>query len=300
MSQIRLAGWFWNMNEKFLRYNLNLTEDSSWLVVSPNSVMENLELYIQEVGEFYIQGPFMVEREGLASYQIAFLYGGEQFLTFRRKEYLMNAGSAYFINCREPYRVDGSGYGHSAFIHFDCAKAAHYFDQFYTANNNSPVLHISAPCFIEQSIMQLLALYKDGTTAEASYQGIEIIISLMTQMLMTVFPKHDNEHFSECVTKTLNYLCANYSKKILLNDLAQETHMSKFHLSRLFRQATGASPIEYLMRVRINKAKELLRQTTYTVSQVSEKIGMENTSYFIKFFRRHEKMSPGEYRKKWS
>lgn len=261
--------------------------------------MHSLAICIQELGEFCFQNLFLTEREGLDSYQIAYMFEGELSLQYRDKEHVIDAGKAFFIDCREHYRLDGKGYAHSLFVHFDCDKASHYFERFYALNNNSPVLSIPAPCFIDKSIMQLLTLFKEGTTAEASYRGGEIIISLMTQVLMAVFPKNDNEMFSECVKNTLHYLRMNYNQKITLNDLANETHISKFHLSRLFRRALGVSPIEYLMSIRVNKAKELLRQTTYTVSQISEKIGLENTSYFIKLFRRHEKMSPGEYRRKW-
>jgi len=286
------------MEEKFLKSDGKLLDDSILTVISVNPVMMNLGYCIQEIGDFFFQGHY-TEREGLDSYQIAFIFGGEQTLQYRGREYPLGAGSAFFIDCRYHYRIDGMGNEHVVFVHFLCDKASFFVEQFFALNNNSPVLRLESPCFVDTGIMHLMKLFKEGTEVEASYQGYEIINSLMTQLMMTVLQKRDSGHYDEYVEKIICYLNENYYRKITLNELAQETHLSKFHMSRLFCQKTGASPIEYLMRIRINKAKELLRQTTYSVSQISEKVGLENTSYFIRFFRRFEVMSPGEFRKKW-
>jgi len=287
------------MDEKFLKYELELMDDSTWLVVMPHSAMKGTGLIIQEVGDFFTQGSFMTEREGLESYQIVFMYEGEARLTYRNEEHLLVAGCVYFIDCREHYTVRSDGHFHANFVHFNYDKAAHYFEKFISINNNSPVLRLAAPCFVDQGIIQLLELFKNDVIDENSYRGVEIVISLMTHLLITVLPKKADRRIKESVEITLSYLRENFHKKITLDDLAQKTHTSKFHLRQLFCNAMGISPTEYLTRLRISKARELLRLTTNTVSQISEKTGFESTSYFIRLFRKYENMSPGEYRKKW-
>lgn len=288
------------MEEKFLRYELDLTDDSTWLFITPDEIMTSIGLIIQEAGEFYSQDSYMTEREGLESYLIVYLFDGELNLTFRNKEYVMSAGSAFFIDCKERYLTYSNDSIHLSFVHFISESAAHYFEHFYELNNNSPVLQISAPCFIDQGIFQLLELFNDDVTAEISYRGIEKVISLMTNMTTALLPNKDNYRVNECVESTLSYLNENYHKKITLDDLAHETHTSKFHLRRLFCHAMGASPTEYLMRLRVSKAKELLRLSTLSISQISEKTGFETPSYFIKLFRKYENVTPNEFRKKWN
>ena len=287
------------LDEKFLRYELDLTDDSTWLFITPDEIMNSIGLAIQEVGEFYLQGSYMTEREGLESYLIVYLFDGELDLTFRNKKYVMSAGSLFFIDCKEHYLTISNDSIHLAFVHFNSEIAAHYFGRFYELNNSSPVLQISAPCFIDRGIFQLMEMFDGDITSDISYRGIEIIVSLMTNLMITVIPKKDGDRLNECVESTLNYLIENFHRKITLDDLAQETHTSKFHLRRLFCHAMGSSPNEYLMRLRVNKARELLRLSTYTISQISEKTGFEAPSYFIKIFRKYENMTPNEFRKKW-
>jgi len=287
------------VEEKFLRYELDLTDDSTWLFIPTDEIMSSLGLIIQEAGEFYSKDSYMTEREGLESYLIVYLFDGEINLTYRNKEYLMSPGSAFFIDCKDHYLTYSNGSIHLAFVHFNSENATRYFEHFYELNNGSPILQISAPCFIDQSLFQLLELFNTDITAEISYRGIEKIISLMTDMITMLLPKKDDNQRKECVEIALKYLNENFHRKITLDDLAGEAHTSKFHLRRLFCKAMGSSPTEHLMRLRVSKAKELLRLSAYSISQISEKAGFENTSYFIKLFRKYENMTPNEFRKKW-
>lgn len=81
-----------------------------------------------------------------------------------------------------------------------------------------------------------------------------------------------------------------------LNDIAQVAGLSKFHFTRLFHQATGYTPIEYLTKVRIEQAVSLLLHSSLSIEDIAREIGFSSSSYFIKVFRKWTGFSPGEFR----
>lgn len=99
------------------------------------------------------------------------------------------------------------------------------------------------------------------------------------------------------VTEAQLYMQENYKKKISLHELAHACAVNQYHLIRLFRKYLGLTPYQYLLRVRISRAKLLLVSTDKTVSQVGEEVGFEDGSTFIAAFRKLTGTTPLQYRK---
>lgn len=89
-----------------------------------------------------------------------------------------------------------------------------------------------------------------------------------------------------------------FTKPITLEWLAAQAHISKFHLSHLFRQQYGVSPIQYLNQRRLQEAEYLLTHTTHSLSEIGTMIGFSSASYFSQAFKHHTGMSPSAYRSK--
>jgi AraC-like DNA-binding protein len=79
-----------------------------------------------------------------------------------------------------------------------------------------------------------------------------------------------------------------------LKELAEFAHVSPSYLGSIFRRVTGRSPIDYLIEIRINRAKNLLRDG-YSVTETSRFVGFNDIYYFSRMFKSHEGMSPSEY-----
>ncbi|MGB9802782.1 response regulator transcription factor [Desulfofundulus sp.] len=90
----------------------------------------------------------------------------------------------------------------------------------------------------------------------------------------------------------------NYTKPITLTQIARQVHLSPAYLSRLFKQRTGQSFIEYLTEVRLNEAKALLLTGEETIDQIAGKVGFSNNSYFTAVFKKREGVTPSEFRQR--
>ena len=72
--------------------------------------------------------------------------------------------------------------------------------------------------------------------------------------------------------------------------------MSIRTLNRRFKNALGQTPLEYLQEIRINIAKDLLKTSNLSISEIADKIGYEDTGYFTRLFKKHLAITPNGYR----
>jgi AraC family transcriptional regulator len=79
--------------------------------------------------------------------------------------------------------------------------------------------------------------------------------------------------------------------------LAAQAGLSKFHFDRLFKSAMGVSPSRYHLKLRMDAARRLLRETKKSVGAVALDVGYTNSSHFAQRFRRETGLSPNEYRR---
>ncbi|SET60551.1 AraC family transcriptional regulator [[Clostridium] polysaccharolyticum] len=103
------------------------------------------------------------------------------------------------------------------------------------------------------------------------------------------------------VKKIISYLNENYACKISLDQIAQNLYLSPVYISKLFKEETGESPINYLIKIRLNRAKELLEREEHgSIRSVASEVGYEDVYHFSKLFKKYYGISPLNYSKKFS
>jgi len=93
------------------------------------------------------------------------------------------------------------------------------------------------------------------------------------------------------------YVANRFSEPITLADVSEAAGFSVSYFSKMFKEETGESFSRYLSRVRIDKAKELLRETSLPVSGVCEMVGYNDIKHFVATFKKMTSLNPGQYRK---
>jgi len=96
--------------------------------------------------------------------------------------------------------------------------------------------------------------------------------------------------------KVTNLLETHMDEELPLARLAEEVGLSEFHFSRLFKKTTGFSPSQYLIRLRIARARQMLRETTKSMIEIGLEVGYSSPSHFAQIFRREVGVTPTEYR----
>lgn len=99
----------------------------------------------------------------------------------------------------------------------------------------------------------------------------------------------------QIILEIRQYVLEHLSEKLTLNDIAEATHMNKSYLSRIFKQKTGENLFEMINRLRIEKAKEYIKQGNKRMYEVGYHIGIDDTAYFSRLFKKYEGCSPKEF-----
>ena len=105
------------------------------------------------------------------------------------------------------------------------------------------------------------------------------------------------EDLSQPVKIAADYACAHYRESIGLGDVADAAGVNSTYLSYLFSQEMGIGFANYLLNLRMEHAKRLLRETDLKMWQVAEESGFNDYHYFSKVFKKAEGVSPAHYRK---
>lgn len=95
----------------------------------------------------------------------------------------------------------------------------------------------------------------------------------------------------------IEHMNKNYNRYISISELARLVYVDPAYFIRKFKNTYGVPPITFFNNIRIKKAIELLILTDDSVRTVSKKMGMEETSYFSRWFKKNSGFSPSEFRK---
>jgi AraC-like DNA-binding protein len=98
------------------------------------------------------------------------------------------------------------------------------------------------------------------------------------------------------VERVIGYMAEHYPRRLTLKDLGEVIQVSPSYLGAIFKEVTGISPIEYLLTIRMNKAKDLIRDG-YSIAEAAQNTGFNDIYYFSKYFKKAEGISPSQYRK---
>jgi len=138
----------------------------------------------------------------------------------------------------------------------------------------------ASPLFV-QGIAQAIAIHlaRDyAITDEDAYSGSPSLPGHKLRQITDWMAKHIAEEFS-------------------LDRLAAQAGLSKFHFQRLFKNSIGVSPSRYLINMRMNNARRLLRETKLSVMDIALEVGYADPSHFARLFRREIGLSPSDYRR---
>ncbi len=102
---------------------------------------------------------------------------------------------------------------------------------------------------------------------------------------------------SQLISNSLKYVKDHYTSRITLKDVCSELHVNPSYFSYLFSQEMGRTFVDYLTDVRLDKAEDLLLNTSMSILDISIATGFENQSYFTKVFKARAGITPRQYRK---
>ena len=249
--------------------------------------------------------------------EIAIVLGGTSLHMIGKEEYPLIRGDVFVIHGDQAHGNKKMSNFHIFNIIFERT----YFENISKKLENFPcfkMLFYYEPCFRKNQkfkarlhlnphqlnyIMHLLELMKEERNALRP--GHKIIIKNLFEMLLIdlcrCYSNIDTPHSKQLFTvgKTIDFLEKNYQNEISLSFLARRVQMPESTFARIFKKMTGCSPIDYLIKLRIEKAVEIMdKNSGLSITDIAMSTGFWNSSYFTRKFKKIMGMTPMAFLKK--
>ncbi len=266
--------------------------------LKPSSTAEKLLYYVTDCGVYFCEYGYRVERENYGNYMLLYVTKGVLAVSTEGSTYLVQEGQAAFFNCHVHHAYYAKGYVSFLWVHFDGANTGEFYHHFMGK--------MKGIVFGEE---QAEEIYKDMLSIVSKYQNNQQVneeenSKKLYQCLCTlIFTEHRdqrNESKVAIVSQAKDYIYDHMGEELSLGTVADSVGLSASHFSRIFKKETQYSPYEYIILVRINKAKHLLKTTDMPIKEIAYEVGYRSESNFCNSFTQRIGISPINFRRyKW-
>lgn len=239
-----------------------------------------------------------------AHYEIYYMYKGSRTFLLSNALYLLKAPVLVIIPPYTMHKTEGG-----PFERYNIDVSPEYLNAFQREVLDGRALQRISPgaergARLLELLEALAAVDKRQKKAEYEINALfSYFVYLISRMDAgeTGVPAQRENKMSPLVLRSINYFHRHYAENITLERLSEEFFASKATLIYNFKKYTNCSPIDFLLSVRMTKAKEQLVNTKNSIGEVALSCGFSSANYFGLIFKKREGLSPTAYRKyQWS
>lgn len=236
---------------------------------------------------------------GRLDYQLIYIASGKAHFHFGDKEEIVTAGHMVLYRPKEPqkYEYYATDQTEAYWVHFTGGNVKNIIRS-YGISDDKKVFYCGSSLEYQhhfRTMIQELQLCRDDYQEMLEIHLRQIFIMLHRYLKASV--KIENGMIAEEIDKSMLYFNEHYNENICIEEYAASRHMSTSWFIRNFKQYTNATPMQYILSIRISNAESLLKNTEYNLTEISNIIGYENPLYFSRIFKKQKGLSPSEYRK---
>lgn len=267
---------------------------SDYYFPSPGNLAKSMFFYPICTGEFFCDHSYVVEREQYNSFLLMYIKNGSGKVFYGGKSYLVEKGNIIFLDCYKAHGYSTENGWHTIWLHFDGSNSRAYFELLY--NNRGCVFPSSASSVIPWLLHVILKGYRNGSSVPEPIISCHIQRILAELLLISSESKYTIETKNSPVGEAIEYIESNFSNKISLGQISSHIHLSPFYFSRQFRKETGYSPYEYIIKIRLEHARQLLKNTRLPIKEIASRCGFLSESNFVFSFHKNVGISPHNFR----
>lgn len=263
--------------------------DKSKMFFYSNCQNKRIFFYPLSTGHFYCNSDYRVERNNFDSILITHIIRGSFSFLVNGQELTIKAGETAVIDCFNPHIYYTNDSFEAYWLHIGGSNTQEIFEELTNRFGNI----INADKSVEKQIKEIYNIIRTNENISEPNMSSKIY-----SFITSLFNANQNLNRENNMAATaIDYISKNYSKRLTVDDIARYSNLSPSQFSRQFKKQIGTSPYDYLLSVRLTKAKELLKNTSLPISEISYQTGFANESNFIYFFKKHEGISPLKFRK---
>lgn len=281
------------------------------------------EYQVEHIDGMTIEYPYCLHQRDLTDFvipwhwheelELGYIQTGTSIIRTFGQEYIVHQGNGFFINTdvvdskrnQNPGKpcLEINNLFHPVFLggHFGSRITAKYLNP--VLHNREISVHVirrGNEC--TDRILDNLIVLKEMNQKEIQEIQIRNLLSETWLLLMDELSQSKSSVIASSsekevlIKKMLAYIHKEYGEKLTLAAIAGSAGVSQREANRIFRDFIGQSPFEYLIEFRLERARQLLRETNLPITEIALSTGFNDGTYFGKVFREKYGLSPREYR----
>lgn len=262
---------------------------------SKNAFLSNLT--ITKIGFFDKAYNHCIYREGISEYVMIYCVGGRGWVETGGRRFSISKGDLVFCDRNVPH-----GYGADPvdpwtihWIHFIGDGIPDIFN-ILEISPQTAILTIGEKPELISLIIEAYTILSTGYGLVNLFQASTYFQEFLCKVIRIKMYSGLSDTSSLGIENVLNFMSKNVNESSTLTQLAACTNLSKYHFTRMFKQKTGYSPVEYFNRLKIQKACELLDTTNYSIKEISDVLSFSSPFYFSEVFKKITGYSPKKYK----
>ncbi|MBM7655770.1 AraC family transcriptional regulator [Neobacillus cucumis] len=238
-----------------------------------------------------------LKRRDVGTFVFQYTLSGSGRFDIEDKSYTVRSGEAFIAeipsNHRYYFPKDSEGW-EFMFITLVGREAADCWR--FMKEQSGPVLKVPPDSKLIQLLLKIYQETYDEKITDAYYASAKAYEFIMECYRFIRNIEKATKGFSLQITEALSFIQTHFHEPITLDEIAAVSGFSRYYFIKQFQHQLNMTPVQYLTKIRIQKAAELLRSTKSSVTDIAAQVGYANANYFNKVFRKAVGVSAGNFR----
>ncbi len=293
MQDVRTSrDWLFSSDYRILRLPRSLVESlERQNVLLANFFATNLGFFTKVYGH-------KTERDTFDEYIVIYCLDGRGWYRANGQTWFIEKGQVLFVQRDIPhaYGSDGADPWSIQWAHFRGDLAQSYLE-LINITPEKPVRTIGVQPNLSLLFDEALNVMKSGYSLYHLVKISSLIQQALSQIAFSTAYSPPVGTIGLHVGNVIEYMLVNITQRCTLDDFAAQACLSRSYFSRQFRDKTGYAPVDYFIRLKMQRACELLETTKMTVGQISRGLGYQDQYYFSRIFKKIVGVHPTQYRR---
>lgn len=250
---------------------------------------KELLYYPIAIGDFLCNSDYNVERAtNYNSILVLCVLDGSITLVQDDNKLTAEKDELLIVDCYKPHNYFANMAAHTLWVHFDGNNSRLWFDEIKSRKGQK----IKCSRQTADCISNIIKYIKSN---QNEYSISKELYSMLCYISSEQDVNYESKRINQ-IEKAKQFIVSNYNRNISVDEMAENLSISIPYFQKIFKESVGFSPYDYLLSIRLDKAKELLQKTDNSVQNIAFKTGFNSASNFIYFFKKETGISQLKFR----
>lgn len=278
----------------------HISYESEYYVCLASAAAKQAFFYPACVGKFIYEAGYKLYRQSFDSYLLMYISSGKLTVEYDDQKIDVSEGEFVLLDCYKKHAYYSEFGWESIWCHFDGPVAKQYYE--IIVEKYGYVFRMINPYSIISKMQVIFNSCASGVNTKEA-----LLSKLITDILTAIIIAEDMTSYNtnrsdstEVINEVITYINEKFTENISVSELADKAMLSQYYFIRLFKKSTGYTPHEYIINLRLNAAKYLLKSSQSSIKEICFSTGFSCESAFCSTFKKATGLSPAQYRKSGS